>query len=470
MIRLLPNRVALYAFILALTCGLTACHRSVAPTEEELVGNCEQAVRITAEVSPFGDAPTGTRADVDGKVDNEHIDDWQPLSKAGTGGEVRISYLFLFVTKPGKDKIEQQIYYTAPGYQSTRVLGGKLSGTNIEAKELQVDATHPEIVSMELSLLPRKYSFYMIANSNALYEKIKTSGGLTNLSELQTISSTNTSFVADVNDNSQTTAFGKDFPILGKGDLTVPPFLDTSEVYDLSPTIKMERLFARIDLSLTTAKDNTRKEYLSADAGGMSYKPAAYKLVALNLLAADNSTGSLYGYPLLPVEGEKTELLSTMLRATGFTAPKIAEMTVSNPPSLETGTNTTEQFSWQKFINDGVNGGLLKLWQQPLFYTNAYKDAEDKPFHLYIPTLYISNPSNNSVRLELKFRKLSTNDHRIYRIPIHNETGAADYYSIRRNTIYDIDLTFYGSKLEVQQSNAKYIVDTWEDQPVDIPW
>ena len=85
---------------------------------------------------------------------------------------------------------------------------------------------------------------------------------------------------------------------------------------------------------------------------------------------------------------------------------------------------------------------------------------------MYLPSVYFGNVSdpNKVVRLQLKFKKLDGTETLTYRIPIHNETGASDYYSIRRNTIYDIDLTFYGDELWVNQS---YSVDPWED--VDIP-
>ena len=110
-------RSALLATSLLVLGGLTACHQSIAPTEEELVGSCEQAVRITARVSPFGGAPAGTRADVPGKVDNKQTGPWQPEEKVpAQNGEVRLSRLYVFVTKRGSDKIEKTLYYYAEDY------------------------------------------------------------------------------------------------------------------------------------------------------------------------------------------------------------------------------------------------------------------------------------------------------------------------------------------------------------------
>ncbi|WP_155802327.1 hypothetical protein [Porphyromonas bennonis] len=470
MTRLLPHRVALYAFILALVGGLTACHQSIAPTEEELAGSCEQAVRITARVSPYGGAPAGTRANVDGKVVNEHTDDWQPRSKPGTGGEVRISRLFLIVTKRGSDKIERLIYYTDPEYKPGKVNNGKLSGTNIKAKYLTILDEQLGVVTMDLSLLPGDYTFYPIANSKALEGKVTgfTANEVKTLADLRGVTSPNTSFVAE---ESQTSSYENDFPIIGMGELSVPSSIDLSKPVELTPEIPMERLFARVDLTLTTAKDMELTDYLS-EADGETYRPSDYKLHKLNVLAYNISIGNKYWYPLLPVPGEYTSLPAGLPRASDFKAPSISPGTPANP-IMEDGSNPSESYSWQKFVNDGATGRLRILWQQPLLYTKVYKDTEDKAFHLYLPAIYLPGVTDKdkSIRLELKFKKLDGSGEILtYRIPIHNEKDAADYYSIRRNTIYHIDLTFYGSKLEVKQSNAEYTVDTWEDKPVDIPW
>ena len=450
-----------------LTLLLTGCHQSIAPTEEELAGSCEQAVRITAQVSPFGGAPTGTRANVDGKVDNEQIDDWQPRSRVGKGGEVHISRLFLIVTKRGSDQIERMIYYTAQDYEPEKVYNGNLSGTKIEAKYLTIDSSQPGIVSMELTLLPGDYTFYLIANSKALENRVKDymANEVKTLADLQAVTSPNTAFIAE---ESQTGSYENDFPIIGMGELSVPATMEPGKRVELTPEIPMERLFARVDLTLTTATEDLT-DYLS-EVKGATYRPADYKLHKLNVLAADKSTGGKYKYPLLPVPGEHTALPAGLPRATGFTAPSILLSKPTNPP-MEDGSNRTESQAWQKVINKGPKGGLLMLWQKPLFYTSVWNDTDTNPYHLYLPAIYLPGVADKdkSIRLELQFKRVDgTGDILTYRIPIHNQKGAPDYYSIRRNTIYDIGLTFYGNKL--YEGDAEYIVETLEDQPVDIPW
>ena len=360
------------------------------------------------------------------------------------------------------------IYYTAQDYEPEKVYNGNLSGTKIEAKYLTIDSSQPGIVSMELTLLPGDYTFYLIANSKALENRVKDymANEVKTLADLQAVTSPNTAFIAE---ESQTGSYENDFPIIGMGELSVPATMEPGKRVELTPEIPMERLFARVDLTLTTATEDLT-DYLS-EVKGATYRPADYKLHKLNVLAADKSTGGKYKYPLLPVPGEHTALPAGLPRATGFTAPSILLSKPTNPPTMEDGSNLSESYSWQKFVNDEDTGGLRKLWQQPLFYTNVYKGTGDKAFHLYLPAIYLPGVTDKdkSIRLELQFKKFDGSGEILtYRIPIHNQKGAPDYYSIRRNTIYDIGLTFYGNKL--YEGDAEYIVETLEDQPVDIPW
>ena len=96
---------------------------------------------------------------------------------------------------------------------------------------------------------------------------------------------------------------------------------------------------------------------------------------------------------------------------------------------------------------------------------------------MYLPAVYFGDVTDKDkdkdkvVRLQLKFTKLDGSETLTYRIPIHNEEGASDYYSIRRNTIYHIDLTFYGKEIqEGPKTILPYRVDTWTNQDVDLPW
>ena len=484
LLRRLCRSALLAVFLLV----IGACHSSVVPTEEELVAGCEQAVRITARVSPFGGVPAGTRADVTGKVDNGQTGSWQPEEKdTAQSGEVRLSRLYVFVTKRGSDEIVKTLYYYAEDYDHTDVVDGKITGTEIPAQQF-TNASSGE-VTMDMTLLPGDYTFLLVANSAAATKVVRSKNQL-KLADLNQVYTDANSFVA-IKGYNDFHPYDFDFPIIGYRELTVPDTMDPDKRVELSPEIPLERQVARIDVSLTTATDETKTSYLSEDKEGTHFDPSQYRLTQFLVLeCVEGTTATVkkrYPYTLFPVEGEFTALplgLPRYPRAAYTPLVILDDEGIPAGPGPEWAAVKGMVFSdiqmnnpyWSRDINNGTQG-LSKLWRQSLVYMcagGAPGTSPDGggPAYMYLPSVYFGDVTDPTkvVRLQLKFKKLDGSETLTYRIPIHNETRAADYYSIRRNTIYDIDLTFYGSKLEVQQSNAKYIVDTWEDQPVDIPW
>lgn len=481
-------RSALLATSLLLTGGLTACHQSIAPSEEELVGSCEQAVRITARVSPFSGAPAGTRADVPGKVDNEQTDPWQPQEKVpAQNGEVRLSRLYVFVTKRGSDMIEKTLYYYAEDYDHTDVEDGKIIGSEIPARQF----TNPSSgeVSMDMTLLPGDYTFLLVANCGAATDVVNNTKQL-KLSDLNQLFHDGNSFVT-VKGYDEYTYYDYNFPILGYGNLTVPGTPEPGKRVDLTPEIPLERQMARIDVTLTTATDESRKSYLSVNKEGTRFDPSKYRLTQFLVLECVDVTNpkdkKLYPYTLFPVEGEFSALPAGLPRypRAEYTPPVILDNdgTVPRRPwaSIEAMVYSDNQSAnpyWKRDINNGSQG-LRKLWRQSLIYmysngSTLSTDHKGGPSYMYLPAVYFGDVSdpNKVVRLQLKFKKLDGTETLTYRIPIHNETGASDYYSIRRNTIYDIDLTFYGDELQVQQSGVlvypwKRVDQTFEVNPDD---
>lgn len=492
MTRLLPNRVALYAFILTLTGGLTACHQSIAPTEEELAGSCEQAVRITARVSPFGGVPAGTRAaDVTGKVDNEQTGSWQPETKdPAQKGESHLSRLYVFVTKRGSDEVEKTLYYYAEDYDHTDVVEDPSNPGNFIIEDTTIPArqfTNPSSgeVSMDMTLLPGDYSFLLVANSRAATDVVNETKQL-KLSDLNKVFTDVNSFVA-VKHETYTGDYDYNFPIIGYGELSVPATKDPNERVNLTPEIPMERQVARIDVTLTTATDESRTSYLSVDKEGTHFEPSQYRLTQFLVLECVDVSNSkdkkLYPYTLFPVEGAFTALPAGLPKypRDGYTPPVILDDdgTVPRRPwaSVEAMVYSDNQSAnpfWKRDINNGSQG-LRKLWRQSLIYMYSNgsalsTDYKGGPSYMYLPSVYFGNVSdpNKVVRLQLKFKKLDGTETLTYRIPIHNEEDASDYYSIRRNTIYHIDLTFYGSKLEVQQSGIKVLPWKVENETMEV--
>lgn len=488
-------------FITALLVGgLTACHQSIAPSEGELVGNCEQAIRITARVSPFGGVPTGTRADVPGTVDNEQTDPWQPESKdPAQNGEVRLSRLYVFVTKRGSDEVVKTLYYYAENYyhkpdNPSDVVEDPsnpgnfiIKGTTIPAQKL----TNPSSgeVSMDMTLLPGDYTFLLVANSAAATDVVNETKQL-KVSDLNQLFDDGNSF-ATIKHKTYTDLYDDNFPIIGYGDLTVPATPEPDKRVELAPEIPMERQMARIDVTLTTAKDKDHKSYLSEDKEGTHFDPSQYRLTQFLVLecvdVSNPKDKKLYPYTLFPVEGAFTALPDDLPRypRASYTPPLILDDEGKWPTRRPWASVDAMVFSddkvgnpyWGRDINIGVQG-LRKLWRQPLAYMYSggapiSTDHKGGAAYMYLPSVYFGDVSDPSkvVRLQLKFKKLDGTETLTYRIPIHNEEGASDYYSIRRNTIYHIDLTFYGKEIqEGSKTILPYTVDTWEDQPVDIPW
>lgn len=493
MTRLLPNRVALYAFILTLTGGLTACHQSIAPTEEELAGSCEQAVRITARVSPFGGVPAGTRAaDVTGKVDNEQTGSWQPETKdPAQKGESHLSRLYVFVTKRGSDEVEKTLYYYAEDYDHTDVVEDPSNPGNFIIEDTTIPArqfTNPSSgeVSMDMTLLPGDYSFLLVANSRAATDVVNETKQL-KLSDLNKVFTDVNSFVA-VKHETYTGDYDYNFPIIGYGELSVPATKDPNERVNLTPEIPMERQMARVDVTLTTATDENKKNYLSEDKEGAKFDPSKYRLAQFLVLeCVDSSEKQLYPYTLFPVEGEFSALPAGL--------PRYPRDKYSPPIILDDeGEGSTKAYAavtamcylynvrsnpfWKEDINNGITGGLRRLWRQSPIYTytggGAPTPTGGGASYMYLPAVYFGDVTDKDkdkdkvVRLQLKFTKLDGSETLTYRIPIHNEESASDYYSIRRNTIYHIDLTFYGNKLEVQQSGIKVLPWKVEDQTIEV--
>lgn len=487
-------------FITALLVGgLTACHQSIAPSEGELAGNCEQAVRITARVSPFGGVPTGTRADVPGTVDNEQTDPWQPEKKdPAQNGESRLSRLYVFVTKRGSDKVEKTLYYYAKNYyhkpdNPSDVVEDPsnpgnfiIKGTTIPAREF----TNPSSgeVSMDMTLLPGDYTFLLVANCGAATDVVNETKQL-KVSDLNQLFDDGNSFVT-VKGYDDYLYYDGNFPMLGYRDLTVPATPEPDKQVELTPEIPLERQMARIDVTLTTATDKSRTSYISEDKEGAKFDPSKYRLTQFLVLecvdVSNPKDKKLYPYTLFPVEGAFTALPDDLPRypRASYTPPLILDDEGKKPrrpwASVEAMVFSDDKLGnpyWGRDINIR-DQGLRMLWRQSLIYMYANgselsTDYGGGPAYMYLPSVYFGDVSDPSkvVRLQLKFKKLDGSETLTYRIPIHNEVGASDYYSIRRNTIYHIDLTFYGKEIqEGSKTILPYTVDTWEDQPVDIPW
>ena len=476
----LLRRLCRSALLAASLLVLGACHSSMTPTQEEIDATCPRTVRIMAAVEGYAGSHTGTRAVVNNSS-TDH-DTFEKLTKEAQGGEKAIRDIFLFVVPEFGSEASQVIYYYRPGHPQIKAEGGKLSGSNVAAKQF-VSNDAGEAV-MELELKPGRYTFITVANSQTLRRAAQGRTGTVTLEDLKSLTAPNRTFVAHPGQLSKYTgekgeaeqSFAtdpQDFPILGQQVITVPSETPTES---LEPVINMERIFARVDLTLTTI-DKEGGDYLKSyeDKEGPKTlrRPSDYRLKGMRILATTTASGTSYSFPILPYAGEYTAL-KEVIRSVGYTSPTILADKGITSNGWEDGSNLSESQAWQKVINNGKDGGLLKLWHKPLFYTSVWNDTDTNPYHLYLPSLYLGQVGEkekgaSSVRIELTFRRLSDSKDYVYRIPLHNEKDAKDYYSIRRNTIYHIDLTFYGDKLIAYEAGGIKVLP-WkvEDQTIVV--
>ena len=475
----LLRRLCRSALLAASLLVLGACHSSMVPTQEEIDATCPRTVRIMAAVEGYAGTQAGTRAVVDNTSTED--DTFEKLTKEAMGGEKAIRDIFLFVVPEYSSEASQVIYYYRPGHPQIKAEGGKLSGSLVDAKQF-VSNDAGEAV-MELELKPGRYTFITVANSQTLRKAAQGRTGTVTLEDLKSLSAPNRTFVAHPGQLSKYTGEKgeadqsiatdpQDFPILGQQEINVPSEAPTEP---LKPVIDMERIYARVDLTLTTT-ESKGGDYLQSyeDKSGTKTlrRPSDYRLKGMRILATTTTSGTSYSYPILPSTGEYTAIKEA-IRAVGYTSPTILADKGITSNGWEDGSNLSESQAWQKVINNGTKGGLLKLWQKPLFYTSVWNDTDTNPYHLYLPSLYLGQVGEteagaSSVRIELTFRRLSDSKDFVYRIPLHNEKGAKDYYSIRRNTIYHIDLTFYGDELIVYESGVKVLPWKVEDQNIEL--
>ena len=467
----LLRRLCRSALLTASLLVLGACHSSMTPTQEEIDATCPRTVRIMAVVEGYAGTHAGTRTVVDAIVDNTSTTDdtFKPKKEESVGGEKAIRDIFLFVVPEFGPEATKVIYYYG-SEDTSGVSGGRLNGTHVVAKSFTTNNNGEAV--MELDLKPGNYTFITVANSVALRNAAKEKGSVT-LSALRGLTHSNHTFVARTPQTDVYIGNGakpQDFPILGQQVITVPSEAPTKP---LKPVIDMERIYARVDLTLTTTESkggDYLQSYVDKEGTKTLRRPSDYRLTRMKILASTAAVETKYTYPILPSQGEYTAIKDGF-KNSGFSSPTINKSTEIASNGWENGSGSESQ-AWDKVINNGKDGGLGKLWHTQLFYTSVYH-TDTNPYHLYLPSLYLGQVGEkeegaSSVRIELTFQRLSDRKDYVYRIPLHNETGAPDYYSIRRNTIYDIDLTFYGDKL--YEGDAEYIVETLEDKPVDIPW
>lgn len=430
--------VALFALLLVLLLA-SACHSSIVPSESE-AASCSQTVRITATVTGYSNSSTRaiepTEKDPKGTFEKES-------KNIATDNEGRIFYATLFVLNTDDNSVVAKKTFYNPalysGFKTEETAADFVKAVD-EGRAFPFDVVKGSELTMSIDLEPATYRFLVVAN-NLQVTTEALAGETTNYLFSQALEH-ETAPLYDYVGRQGYGDFWRVFSFVGAQELEVKPL---DEVQTLEPEIDLERTHARLQISLTTAKDG---KYLSTDKDGYIYTPERYRLSSV-VLHASTETNKLYPYTLLPLTDETSVVPVRHTQA--YTPPTINQ---------EIASVTVSDFS--STINKSATEGLKMLESQHLF------TEEGKDSYYYLPPIFGVEDKSGAVAVDLtldpiaeyqgEFKSLT------YRIYLHNEKDATDYYSVRRNTIYHLDLTFYGDRLV---SSVDYEVRPWTD--VDIP-
>ena len=471
--------------VLALLVALSGCQKEVGesgPTGESDGG--ARHVRIAASIDSYslpGSRPS-TRAV--GTVKEVGSGIWTPEAKLGLDYERAVYFAVLYIYLEGKDEPSSAwIYYTnafAAGYKSLK--GDKssplskiedlevLSQSNSQVRHFASTELTKGTLTMDLELEPGKYKFVLVANSiPALTSAIKST---TKPADPRGLTSKETAFTSlDLMPNTVTKLPRRFMPMVGSEQFSINSSTAVPQV--VSPDIKLERTFARLDVCLTTA-DKDLTAYHEKDG----HVPTDFRFLEYSLKGMGG-----YEQPLFPLESETTAIKekSTAKVAAPTTSEEVdPTITVESKEGPILLSNIAKSFDEKEANTFNTPTKLStpwaepiqvsKLWKSPIFrtttdetvpageyYGSFTKDPENTPakekhpaIHLYIPSLYQVEDRKHEVSFTLKFgRATDASQTKEYTISLTNQSGAKDLYAIRRNTWYRYELKFYGEKMRV---------------------
>ena len=476
-----------------LVLSLAGCHQSVVPTaEEQQADGCERPVRITARILP-SDAPL--RAN-DGEVKDDIDDDpdkpFETDAKDAESqlDESRIDHVMLYVYD--KDKQIRTIFYHNPKIAS----GMPTAFDGLEVKKFGTETGG--IFTFDLMLSPGRYRFVLLVNDPKSYEEAK-NGNVRDPQMIYLSQMTdergmlNSQVLYNRNTLNGTSLYSKGshprlIPMTGQAMLTIPKGIDESTPKTMTPSIDLERVFARVELILTTA-NKEKTEYLSPEIANYRIDNREYfdgttkgrltKGYFVDLVDTDWRAGTL---EMLPSRGEYT--------ATGGGMPEEIRLY-----SDRTATD------YQKYFRDGAtyrsqvttpyaenldNGNVIpkNLGFDKMYHQRSQTRLGKRSanlYYLYIPPMFIDgltkedmpyiligiNPTGEVIPADAPVRAEQMT---YFRLPITTLVSAAgggieEKFEVRRNTTYSIYAAFRGGRLILNDGIKVY---PWRDKKYDL--
>ena len=479
-----------------LVLSLAGCHQSVVPSAEEQQGDgCERPVRITARILP-SDAPLRALGDVKDDIDDDPDTPFDPevsdpLAKLD---ESRIDHVMLYVYD--KDKLIRTIFYT-------RITAGMpASDGELEVKPF---GTEPGgIFTFDLWLSPGRYRFVLLVNDPKSWEEAM-KGKIRDPQKIYLSQMTgergmlNSQMLFSRNNPSNSTSqysrgvHPRLIPMTGQAMLTISKGNDDGTPKTVTPSINLERVFARIELILTTA-NKEKSEYLSPEIENYGIDDRDYvdgstsgrltKGRFVDLVDTDWRAGTL---EMLPSRGEYTATGRDMPEESRLYSDRTATdyqqyfrdaATYRTQVTTPYADNLDAKDVFLKSIASKTRFG--KVYHQRSQSQNG-KYGTINWYYLYIPPMFI----DGLTKKDMPYLLLGVNttgkpipddapvraeQMTYFRLPITTLVSAAgggieERFEIRRNTTYSIYAAFRGGRLILNDGIKVY---PWREKKYDL--
>lgn len=477
-----------------LVLSLAGCHQSVVPSAEEQQGDgCERPVRITARILP-SDAPLRALGDVKDDTDDDPDTPFDPeVQDPDTKlHESRIDHVMLYVYD--KDKLIRTIFYNNPSITK----GMPTAFDGLEVKPFGTETGG--IFTFDLLLSPGRYRFVLLVNDPKSYEEAM-NGNVRDPQRIYLSQMTgerkmlNSVTLFNRNTTNSTSLYSRGnqprlIPMTGQAMLTIPKGNDDGTPKTVTPSIDLERVFARIELILTTSnKEET--EYLSPEIENYRTDTRRYvdgsttgrltKGNFVDLVDTDWRAGTL---EMLPSRGEYTATGRDMPGESRLYSDRTAtdyQQYFRDAATYRTQVTTpyAESLDAGNYLS---RGGLFGKMYHERSKSQYGKNSPINWYYLYIPPMFIDGLKKedmpyiligiNTTGADIPEDAPAAADQMTYfRLPITTLVSAAgggieEKFEVRRNTTYSIYAAFRGGRLILDDGIKVY---PWRRVDQEIP-
>lgn len=478
MTSILRHSTGFLALILLTLCGCTGVYDRIADCPAE---GDPQLVRISAQIIP---SHTPLRADGDVQVDPDGKNKpFEPQIIAAETYENRIDHVMLYVYRRGE--LVKTIFYHDPNLT--------VNLSNVAGMDVKTFGRSSNQLTFELELPMGTYRFILLANDPAVIKEAK-AGNIRNPKKIYVGT---TPFERGFLSSSKLASAGKDYttdaprliPMVGQAMLTIPKGVDGSTT-DVTPTIDIERVMARVDFYLTTAKKDD-SAFLKPEMESYTSdtrEPNAGRLTKGLFVDLFDHELRAATYEVLPHEGEYT--------ATGKGMQPDARLFSDRTPSdytnlfkdittyrSQVGTLYSETLDpSDTYKGDaGTNGGFkfAKVVDKQAVVNAGSATVK---YSLYIPPMDIAGAEEK----DMPYILIGVNPTGVavtagnvaevmnyFRLPITTllPDNGGESFTIRRNTIYQIHARMEGKRLILDDGIKVYpwreVKDILEVNPDD---